>query len=211
MFLIVSPHRCGSTKLAHELDSRSPYGCFSDPFHVSRARRICEAEDGNKWLSEVKPDGIKLVMSNKLGGWANQNHLKFSRVLILTRDPVDIAISLQMARDSDVWHNAEPPGGIPSIHVTDETIFIVASAWVYANTIKRQREAKGLPVLEMPFEYAIEESGAEMAAAWLDLPINPIKEMEPISSARGPSVHGRGICRNLPEVEEAFRGNSWQR
>ena len=64
--------------------------------------------------------------------------------------------------------------------------------------------------LVIPYLAAVSMSGALTVAYWLNLAESPLRPVNPISGACGPSVRGVRIARNVSDVDAEFEGHPWR-
>lgn len=217
MFLIYGSPRSGTTRLCHELDARVPQGfrVFNEPFHPNAAAREAYGSDckdttpdnAARWLRE-KPGiaGIKLVANRTDSVIANLYHEMFDRVVLVNRDPVDIAISLEAATITGQWNRGDGLAGEsdpPRVRVSPATLESVRKFLGNLDEFRQLRKASGLGgVKEVAYDGVSEIAEAAeflgLPEKRLRLPFREIRKMRTTESREE-------RCSNLEEVAEFFR------
>jgi hypothetical protein len=217
MFLVYGAPRSGTTRLCHELDARVPAGfrVYNEPFHTSAAvRRACGSdcadpspEHAGRWLEErAAVAGIKLVANRSDSVIATRWHAMFSRVVIVNRDPVDIAISLEAAIRTGRWNRGDglaPDVDPPRVRVSPETLRTVGEFLGNVDSFRELRKASGLGgVKEVTYDGVSEVAEA---AAFLGLPETrlrpPCREIRKMRTSESREER----CSNVEEVVKFFR------
>jgi hypothetical protein len=217
IFLIYGAPRSGTTRLCHELDARVPVGfrVFNEPFHPHAAVRNAYGSDcsdaapdtARRWLQD-RPDiaGIKLVANRADSVIANRYHGMFTRVLIINRDPIDIAISLEAATLTGQWNRGDgisKESNPPRVRVSLATMEKVREFLGNIETFRELRRASGLGGIKEITYDGVTEVGE--AAAFLELPETrlrpPFREIRKMRTTESREER----CSNLDEVVEFFR------
>jgi len=217
MFLIYGSPRSGTTRLCHELDARVPQGfrVFNEPFHPYPAAREAYGSDcadpapekAGRWLEERSGiAGIKLVANRTDSVIANRFHEMFARVVIINRDPIDIAISLEAATLTGQWNRGDGisrESNPPRVRVSLATMEKVREFLGNIETFRELRRASGLGGIKEITYDGVTEVGE--AAAFLELPETrlrpPFREIRKMRTTESREER----CSNLDEVVKFFR------
>jgi hypothetical protein len=216
MFLIYGTPRSGTTRLCYEMDARVPGGMrvLNEPFHpCSETRKAfgseCPHSDPDlalDWLLEQRDvSGIKLVANSNGSGFALRHHRIFQKVAILSRDPVDVAISLEAANQTGNWNRGDGISGDHSpvkVEVTHNTLLMVSECLRNLDLFRNTRIASGHGEL-----FEIRYGGNTeigMAAACLNLPRERLRQPFRNITRMRCSDSREERCSNLREVTNYF-------
>lgn len=216
MFLIYGTPRSGTTRLCYEMDARVPgeMRVLNEPFHpCPEARKAfgsecphCDPDLALEWLLERRDvSGIKLVANFNGSGFALRHHRIFQKVVILSRDPVDVAISLEAANQTENWNRGDGISGDYSpvkVEVTHDTLRMVSEFLRNLDIFRNTRVASGLGELfEIRYDGSTEVG---MTAACLNLPQEKLRQpFRNITRMRCSDSRGER-CSNLREVINYF-------
>jgi hypothetical protein len=217
MFLIYGVPRSGTTRLCHELGARVADGfqVLNEPFHPSPAVRSaygsdCDDSEPDKaraWLAGRNDiAGIKLVSNRMDSVFVRSHHEMFEQVVILNRDPVDIAISLEAAHQTEHWNRGDGLRGEvdpPRVRVSTVTLRMVGEFLGNLTSFRQLRGNSGLGgVKEVTYDGITELSEA---AAFLGLSATrlrpPFREIRKMRTSESRVER----CSNLEEVIAFFR------
>lgn len=217
MFLVYGVPRSGTTRLCFELDARVPEGfrVLNEPFHASPATRAAygstcphtEPEPAKEWLlSRSDIAGIKLVSNRTDSIFAERYHRLFGMIMCLHRNPIDIAISLEAANQSENWNRGDGISGDycpPKVHVCEATLAMVAEFRVNLFRFRDLRIRSGLGgLIDVTYDG---QSEVGTAARCLGLPEKRLRPPYRDIRKMGPCDAHAERCSNLDAVVRFFR------
>lgn len=216
MFLIYGMQRSGTTHLCYELDARvsEPMRVLNEPFHiVPSIRKLYGSECDSytikgmyDWLiSQETIAGIKLVVNDFDDIFADKYHSIFEKVVILRRNLIDIAISLQIAHTNRYWNSGlynKPENYISSVNVTEKLLDDIKRHYISLNKFIENRKKSGLDMIEIEYD-GVTEIDQSIKFLNISKKINP-KVYRKITKIRETDDRSER-CKNLDRVIEYFK------